>query len=83
LAKFKIKAFDIIMFRKTAKGLASLEPPIPFIAWRKELREMAGDLRSANPLATSGPCQPERISDNHDNIGGLKFGNMALNFEIT
>ena len=55
------------MFRKAARGLASLDPPMPFMAWREELQEMAGGLRSANPLATSGQCQSERISDNHYN----------------
>jgi hypothetical protein len=58
-------AVVIIMFRKAARGLASLEPPMPFIAWREELQEMAAGLRSANPLATSGQCQSERISDNY------------------
>jgi hypothetical protein len=37
-------AFVIIMLRKAARELASFDPPMPFIDWREELREMAVSL---------------------------------------
>ena len=36
--------------RDAANGLASFRPPMPSIAWREELQEMAVGLHSANPL---------------------------------
>jgi hypothetical protein len=46
---------------------------MPFMAWREKLREMAGGIRSANPLATAGQCQPERVSENHNKGVSLNF----------
>jgi hypothetical protein len=34
-------AFVIMMFRKASRGLVSLGPPMPFMAWQEELRKMA------------------------------------------